>query len=681
MPDGAGTGRGTRVIALVGPYQSGKTTLLEEILHRCGAVPRPGKPSDGSSFGDASPEARAHQMTVEANIARCSFMGDDYVFLDCPGSVEFSAEARAVLTVADIAVVVCEPDPKKMPALHLLLTELEERKIPRLLFLNKIDRAEEEVTETLAALQAVSRTPLVFRQLPIWHKGIAVGFIDLALERAHVYREHAPSEVVDIPAAELAREKDARFTMLEKLADYDDALMETLLSDLEPPRDQVFKDLAAELRAGQIVPVCLGSAERGNGVLRLLKALRHDAPAITETGERFGIKGAGPVVQIAKILHSTHGGRLALGRVMKGTLADGQALVRADGATEKVSGLSKVHGGRLDRLDKAQAGDFVALGKIEAARAGDTLGADKASAAPLGGFDAPTAVVAMAVAPKERKDETKLAATLQRFAEEDRGLAFEHRAETGELLIHGQGEVHLKIVIERLARAGVGLTQAAPKVAYRETIRKGAVQRGRHKKQTGGHGQFGDAVLDIRPLPRGEGVRFDERITGGVVPRNYIPSVEEGAREALKRGPLGFPVVDVGVTLTDGSYHPVDSSDQAFQMAGALAIREALPNCQPVLLEPVLAVEIMVPSDATARVTGIVSGRRGQIIGFEAHAKLEGWDVVRGEIPEAEMRNLIVEIRSATSGVGTFTARFDHMAELTGRLADRVVEAERQKAA
>jgi elongation factor G len=681
MPDGGSTGRGTRVVALVGPYQSGKTTLLEEILNRCGAVAKPGSVAAGTSFGDATPEARAHAMSVETNLARARFMGDDYVFLDCPGSVEFAAEARAVLGVADIAVVVCEPDAKKLPALKLALRELEERGVPRILFLNKIDKSEEEVTEALAVLQGASRVPLVFRQLPIWKNGIAVGFIDLALERAYVYREHMASEVHDVPAAELKRGKDARFTMLEKLADYDDALMEELLSDIEPPRDQVFADLTREMREGLIVPVCLGSGERGNGVLRLLKTLRHDGPAIAETAARLGAEGAGPVVRIARTSHSAHGGRVSIARVLAGTLADGAVLARADGTSERVQGLAKAGAARGEKIDKAAAGDLVVMSKIERAATGETLGPDKGAPAPVWRVDAPPPVAVTAVHPKERKDETKLAAALQRLAEEDLGLAFEHRAETGELLLRGQGEVHLRVVVEKLARAGVGLVQGEPKVAYRETIRKGATQRGRHKKQSGGHGQFGDVVLEIAPLPRGSGVVFAEKITGGVVPRNYIPAVEDGVRDALNKGPLGFPVVDVAVTLTDGSYHAVDSSDQAFHTAGAIGVREALPNCQPVLLEPVLTVEFLIPNEATSRISGIVSGRRGQILGYEPKEGMEGFDVVRAEIPEADMRNLIVDIRGATAGVGTFTARFDHMAELTGRLADKVTEAHRKEAA
>jgi elongation factor G len=290
-------------------------------------------------------------------------------------------------------------------------------------------------------------------------------------------------------------------------------------------------------------------------------------------------------------------------------------------------------------------------------------------------------VAAIAVHPKDHKDEVKLATALHRLAEEDLGLVVEHRLETAELLLRGQGEVHLKVAMERLARGGVGLIAAEPRIAYRESISKGASQRSRHKKQSGGHGQFGDVHIEIAPQERGAGFAFIDKITGGVVPRQYIGSVEAGAIEALKKGPLGFAVVDVAVTLLDGSYHSVDSSDQAFQMAGAMAVREALPQCQPVLLEPVLAVDIEVPNDATARVTGIITGRRGHILGFEAMESMDRWDVVRCHIPESEMRNLIVELRSVTSGVGTFTARFDHLAELSGKLADRVVEVAKTHAA
>jgi elongation factor G len=292
-------------------------------------------------------------------------------------------------------------------------------------------------------------------------------------------------------------------------------------------------------------------------------------------------------------------------------------------------------------------------------------------------------VLRQVVMPAERKDEVKLSSALTRLVEEDPSLSVDHRQDTGETLLGGQGEMHLRVAVERLtSRFGLKLETKRAVVPYRETIRATVTKRGRHKKQSGGHGQFGDVVIEVRPLPRGEGFAFSDTITGGVVPKNYIPAVEAGVRESLQNGPLGgFPVVDVGVTLTDGSYHPVDSSDQAFRMAGILGMREALPEARPVLLEPVLKARIAIPNDATARVNAIVSARRGQLLGFDARPGWTGWDVVEALIPEAEIADLIIELRSATAGVGTFTAVFDHMAEVTGRLADDVLAQAGRKAA
>ncbi len=423
------------MIALVGPYQSGKTTLMEEILHRCGAVQRPGSIQAGTTFGDPSPEARHNQMSVETNVARVAFMGEEYVFLDCPGSIEFAADATGPLGIADMAVVVCEPDQKKLPQLQLILAELERRGVPRLLFLNKIDKAEEEVTEALGLLSRASATPLVMRQIPIWKHGIAVGFVDLAMERAHIFREHMASEVVAIPAGDLAREKEARFSMLEKLADYDDKLMETLLSDLEPPRDQVFDDLRREMREGLIVPVLMGSAARGNGALRLLKALRHDAPRFADTAARLGAPRTASL-GIARVAHAAHGGRLVLGRVLGGTLTEGLTLQRAGGTSEKLGTLAHVHGGRMDRIDRAEAGDFVAVSKVDHAAIGERIAADRAEARPAPAR--PDGVSALALQPKDRKDEVKLSATLHRLADEDRGLHVVHHPETGDLIVSGR---------------------------------------------------------------------------------------------------------------------------------------------------------------------------------------------------------------------------------------------------
>lgn len=502
-----------------------------------------------------------------------------------------------------------------------------------------------------------------------------IGSIDLALERAYVYREYAESEITVIPDDEKARELEARFSMLETLADHDDHLMEQLLEEIEPPRDEIFDDLAADLREGLVVPVLIGTAEKGNGVLRLLKAIRHDAPDVEATGKRLGLSaGNATVIQVMKSIHTTHAGKLSVVRILAGSLGDGVELYAPDGSAVKVSGIYRLVGRDQTKVPTAKAGDTVALGKLDAARTGDTLTSAKDGMPRLVDLHPPQSVFGYALRPKERKDDVKMSAAIQRLADEDPSLGLQFVQETGETILSGHGEMHLRIVREKLeGRNQIPIDSHPPSIPYRETIRKTATQRGRHKKQSGGHGQFGDVVIDIKPMPRGSGFQFNETITGGVVPRQYIPSVETGVRDYLRSGPLGFPMVDVAVTLTDGSYHTVDSSDMAFQMAAKLAMKEGCASCSPVMLEPIMKVEIATPSEATARITAMVPQRRGQILSYDAREGWSGWDVVQATMPQSELADLIIDLRSATAGVASYRATFDHMAELTGRLADEVM--------
>jgi elongation factor G len=663
----------------VGPFQSGKTTLLEAILARTGAIQRQGTVDAGTTVGDASKEARSHKMSVEASFATTTFMGDSYTFIDCPGSIEFIQDMRSVLPAVDAAVVVCEADERKVPQLQLILRELEDQNIPRFVFLNKIDKADRRVRETIKLLQPASRVPLLLRQIPIWNGDIISGFVDLALERAYVYREYAPSEIIELNGENLDRKKEARFTMLETLADHDDQLMEQLLEDIEPPRDKVFDDLAKELRDRIVCPVLLGAATRSNGVLRLLKALRHESPGVSETAQRLGVKsGNEAVALVLKTFHTTHGGKMSIARLLAGQVGDGTTLTTSAGDAGRVAGVFKLMGQHFEKRGQATVGETVALSKLDSAKTGDTLSSGKQSAATIAHAKPYPPVLAIAVQAKERKDDVKLGPAFTKLTEEDPSLTVVHNAESHEVVIWGQGEMHLRVAAERLAdRFLVPVTTRPPSVGYRETIRKPVTQRGRHKKQSGGHGQFGDVVLEIRPLPRGSGFKFEDHITGGVVPRNYIPAVEEGVVDALKHGPLGFPVVDMSVALIDGSYHTVDSSDQAFRTAGRIGIVEGLPQCQPVLLEPIYEVDIVCPNEATAKMNAILSGRRGQIMGFDTREGWSGWDTVRAQMPEAEIGDLIIEVRSATAGVGSFVFKFDHMAELTGRTADQIIAARR----
>ncbi len=672
--DQQGAGGDVRTIAIVGPFTSGKTTLLEAILTHTGALEQQGRVDAGTSVGDGSPEARAHGMSVEANVADATFLGDTYTFIDCPGSVEFVSDATSVLAGVDAAIVVCEADDKKLPALQVVLKRLEDLNIPRFIFLNKIDKSEGGVRESLEMLQGASETPLVLRQIPIWKEGIAVGFIDLALERAHVYREHMASEVIDMTNEDRKREMDARYSMLETLADHDDVLMEQLIEEIDPSQDQVFEDLRGELRAGIITPVFIGSAANGNGILRLLKALRHEAPGVSQTVARLAggelAQGTGLVL---KTMHTTHGGKLSLVRVLSGRISEGDTLYNGDGESGRVSAVFRVRGQKADKVKHADAGDTVALAKVDGAATGDTLSRTK-DPAQLIPMPIPQPVMARAVSVSNRKDEVKLTMAMQKVAEEDPTLVVGHHQDTGEYLLSGQGEMHLRVALERLkGKFALDVNPQIPSVPYKETIKRAVTQRGRHKKQSGGHGQFGDVVLDIKPLPRGEGFRFDETISGGVVPKQYIASVEAGVRDTLQSGPLGFPVVDIAVTLTDGSHHSVDSSDQAFRAAGWLAASQGLAEASPVLLEPISQVSIHVPNAATPKVNAIISSRRGQILGFEPRAGWHGWDTVKALMPESEIGDLIIELRSASAGAAVLEQAFDHYAELTGKLAQNVL--------
>jgi elongation factor G len=675
--------KGSRCIALVGPFQSGKTTLLEAILARTGAIPRQGAVDAGTTVGDASKEARHHKMSVETTFATTTFMGDNYTFIDCPGSIEFIHDMRSVLPAVDAAVVVCEADDKKVPQLQLILRELEDQNIPHFLFLNKIDKADRRVRETLKLLQPASRVPLLLRQIPIWKNDIISGFVDLALERAFVYKEHAASEIVELDGEDRSREKEARFSMLETLADHDDELMEQLLEDIEPPRDKIFDDLAKELRDRIVCPVLLGAAIRSNGVLRLLKALRHEAPGVAETAQRLGVKhGYDAVALVLKTFHTAHGGKMSVARLLTGDAGDGTTFSTPNSEVGRISGVFTAMGLNFAKRGQASAGETVAFGKLDSAKTGDTLSSGRQARGAIAKMTPSAPVLAIAVQAKERKDDVKLGQAFTKLTDEDPSLRVDHNAESHEVVIWGQGEMHLRVVTERLAeRFAVPVISQPPSVGYRETIRKPITIRGRHKKQSGGHGQFGDVVVEIKPLPRRSGFKFEDKITGGVVPRNYIPAVEEGVIDALKHGPLGFPVVDLSVALIEGSYHTVDSSDMAFRIAGRMALVEGLPQCQPVLLEPIYLVEVVCPTDATAKINAILSGRRGQILGFDTREGWNGWDMVRAQMPEAEIGDLIIEVRSATAGVGSFTFKFDHMAELTGRTADQIVAARKNGAA
>ncbi|MCH8998518.1 MAG: elongation factor G [Proteobacteria bacterium] len=661
-----------RCAVLVGSYTSGKTTLMEAMLHTAGAIHRKGTIPQGNTVGDPSPEARRRQMSVEPNIAHCTYLDDHWSIVDCPGSIELAHERNTGLMAADVAVIVAEPELSKTLILAPIFKFLDDNKIPHILFVNKMDKAAVRVAELMEALQAVSSKPLVLRQVPIREGEEITGFVDLVSERAFRYKETGSSDLIEMPEAVKDREGEARQEMLEFLADFDDDLLEQLLEDKVPAPAEIYDQLAKDLQGDLIVPVLFGSAELSNGITRLWKALRHEAPQPAATAERLGIPaGEGPAASVFRILHLPHTGRMTLARVWRGPLNDGMTI-----GGERISGLFHVMGGENKKIDTAGEGEVVALGRMEETQAGDLLTpAGRVTDSGMLWPDRPEPVFALAVQPLNRQDDVKLTGSVAKLIEEDASISVEHNADTNQMLLWGQGEIHLKIATERLkSKFNVEVEVTQPQTAYKETIRKSTQQHARFKRQTGGHGQFGDVQVEIRPLPRGRGFEFIDKVVGGSVPRQYISAVEHGARDCLQRGPLGFPVVDLSVTLFDGQHHAVDSSDMAFKTAGRMAMSEGLPNCAPVLLEPIYQVTINVPSDFTAKIHGLISGRRGQILGFEAKAGWGGWDEVKCQMPQAELRDLIIELRSLTFGVGSFVWSFDHLQELTGRQADKVIK-------
>ncbi len=666
-----------RCAAIVGPYTSGKTTLLESLLFVSGTIHRKGTVKEGNTVGDSAPEARQRQMGVEVTAARAEYLGDPWTFLDCPGSIELAQEAMNALMVADIAIVVCEPVVERTLALAPILKLLDDRRIPHFIFVNKMDTTNARVRDVLDAIQGVSERPLVLRQVPIWNGEAVSGYVDLVSERAYRYKPHDRSEAIDLPDEIRERELEKRQELLESLADFDDELLEKLLEDEIPPVDEVYRYLTKNLQEDNLVPVFFGSAENDNGIHRLLKALRHETPGPEVAAKRLGLDGASePTGQVFKTYHMPHAGKLSLTRIWHGEFTDGMTL---NGA--RVSGLFAMMGHETSKLAKAGVGEVVGLGRMDPVRTGDLLTAS--GKPPEGAEPWPEPMrplFSIALKAENRQDEVKLSGAIQKLVEEDPSLVLEQAADTNELLLWGQGEVHLNIALDRLKeKYHLGVTSKAPQIPYKETIRKPVTQHARHKKQTGGHGQFGDVHIEVKPLPRGAGFEFIDKITGGAIPRQYIPSVENGVKEYMKRGPLGFEVVDIQVTLFDGQFHAVDSSDMAFKTAARMAMSEALPKAGPVLLEPILEVTISAPSEFTSNVQRLITGRRGQILGFEPKEGWKGWDEVRAHIPQSEIRDMIIELRSLTYGIGTFEWSFHHLQELTGREAETVV-AERKAA-
>jgi len=664
-----------RNIAVVGSHHAGKTTLAEAILAHCEAIGRKGSVIEGTTTTDFEPECIGHAQSTTVGFAHCASDGIDLTLVDCPGFIDFFEEVKMAIAGCDAAIVVIDADPSRVAQTRGLLDYLEARKLPHLFVINKMDRPGADFAATLAALQSAYGRHIVAEQWPIGAADAFRGYVDLATRRAFLFdgekeREaDVPSELQDIVEA-------ARAQLLEAMADFDDHLMEELLEGLEPPLEEVEKDLCEECSHDQILPVLAAAGLQGFGIPALVRAMERwfpspaDAPVLDAEGRPIDPKSDGPAIALV-IKTSIHpqSGKLSIVRVISGTLRADSTLTNISKGTEKVrsGGLYRLQGKKQEPLSSAGAGTIAAIARLETVGTGDTLTENNFKVL-LPRVPLSEPVYAVAIKPRERMDEAKISQMLGRIVDEDPALRLERAPITNELLLLGSGEQHVGIAVERLTRKfKVEATTAPPTIPYQETITAGTEVHARYKHQTGGHGQFGDVWLRFAPRDRGNGVTFEEEIVGGVVPRQFIPAVEKGVREALTRGSLGgYPVTDIHVVLFNGAYHDVDSSEQSFRTAAGMAVRDALPKCNPVVLEPIVRVQVSVPTHYTSTVIQQLTGKRGQILGMNPADK-PGSDVVEADVPQVELSRYITELRTATQGLGSYSWRHERFDPVPGK--------------
>ncbi len=668
-----------RNIAFVGPHHAGKTTLVEAVLARSGAIPRRGSIADGTTVTDHEPEDVSHAQTTTAGFAHCTSGNVDLTIVDAPGFIDFFEETKLVVCGADAAVIVVEADPARVVQTKTLVDFLESRTMPHCFVINKLDRPGADFEGTLAALQALYGRHVVAEQWPLFTRAAATeknsgfsGYVDLADMKAYAFDAEGESESA-IPGDTLERVRAAHGELLEAMADFDDHLMEELLEGVEPPLDEVERDLCSECSHDQIVPVLVCAGATGAGVPALLRALERwfpspkDAPVLDAEGRAIEPDPAAAVIaHVIKTVIHPQSGKLSIVRVVRGTLKSDATLTDISQGDEKVrsGGLYRLQGKKQESIAEAGPGAIVAIARLEPVKTGDVLSSNGRVLFPRVALSEPC--FAIAVKPKERIDEAKIFQMLARIVDEDPSLKLTRAEITGELLLLGCGEQHVSIAVERLARKyKVEVETAPPEIPYLQTITAGTEVHSRYKHQTGGHGQFGDVWLRFEPRERGSGVTFEDKIVGGVVPRQFIPAVEKGVREALTHGPNGYPVTDLHVTLYDGQYHDVDSSEQSFKTAAGMGVRDALPKCHPAVLEPISRVMVTVPTQYTSTVIAQLTGKRGQILGMNP-AEQTGFDVVEAHVPEVELARYITELRTGTQGLGTFAARHERYDPVPG---------------
>lgn len=648
-----------RCVAVLGPSQTGKTTLVDRLSNLEGK-PQRFVTQDGP------------------DLTRFSFLGDDWIALDCPGAIEALCHTQSALLAADAAVVCVSPDPEQAVLAAPYLRAVEVSGTPTFLFVGRIDEPRGRIRDVVAALQDYAAHPIVLRQAPIREGDKIVGAVDLISERAWRYRQGQHSDLIEIPESAMEREMEARSELLEHFSDFDDWLLEELIEDRQPAAGPLYAISSRILSASRIIPAFLGSSLNGNGITRLMKALRHEAPQVDALHNRLTAATEGkldtPPIAVAFQAHyRQHAGKAVMLRALGEGVRQGQA----------------VGGNNLGPLLDGAFGDGSAGNGLKPGSIGLAVKSDHLRTAHVYGKDRGTKpgdivefippMMSRILTATNDKDDGRLSTALERLAEDDPGMQVGLDPISSQFVVHVQGPLHLRALRHTLSEIfGISVEEHAPQPTFCETITKNADVHYRHRKQTGGAGQFADVKLSVRPNARGEGFSFEEVIKGGTVPSNYIPAVETGAREALDHGPLGYPVVDVHVTLTDGQYHSVDSSDFAFRTAGRMGVREALSKGVPVLLQPIHQVSVHVPSVYSGTLVPLISSLHGQVLGFDRDPRAKGWDVFRAMLPAHTLDGLVAKLRSATQGLAYYESSFDHYEELYGREAEKLMRPRQQ---
>ena len=659
-----------RNVALVGHGGAGKTTLTEALLFRSGATNRQGRVDDGNTTTDFDPEEVKRRISVSVALAPIEHDGHKINVLDCPGYADFLVDTEAALRVADLAVFVVsavEGVEVQTEALWKLATSLGR---PRMVFVNKLDRERASFERTLAQLRDVFGSGIAPLELPIGEEHDLKGIADLLTDTAITYEDGEPV-TGEIPSEMEALEHQVHENLVEGIVVGDDDLMERYLEGETLELKELEGTLAKGVAAGQVFPVVCGSAATGVGVDRLADFLCHIgpspadvAPPVVQAGDttqEVPCDPSGqPLAYVWKTMADPYVGKVSLFKVLSGTLRPDTVLTNPrTHADERLHALFTLRGKEQEHVPEVPAGDVGAAAKLGDTSTGDTL-APKGTPVRLPAPAPVEPLLSIAIRPRSKGDEDKLMTALHRLQDEDPALVVRRVDETHQTLLGGMGETHLSIVTERLQRKfGVEVETEDVRIPYRETISREAAAEGKYKKQTGGHGQFGVADITIEPLERGAGFQFEDKIVGGAIPRQFIPAVEKGVMETMERGGVhGFPVVDVKVTLVDGKYHSVDSSEMSFKMAGSLAFQEAMAKANPVVLEPISLLEVTVPSGYQGDVMGDLNARRGRVQGTETTE--DGDQVIVAMVPTSELTRYAIELRSITGGRGHFSARHDH---------------------